>query len=193
MLNARTILLWGGVLIASACAEADFRGNTQKIPAQKIKPPGPITKTIDLKCSDSLLTQQSAAAFDSSGLEAKFEGAREIVIDATAGQQVNVKINGEFCPKRSNETTLLFVVDFSGSMGRHVSSSDGDEKPGNDPQVNDSCGRLSAASAIMEKVENELQYGDSVRVGFIPFAGDVLSDRMVQPLELEIFKEDLNK
>lgn len=104
---------------------------------------------------------------------------------------LEVALNGELCPAAPNKLTVLLVVDFSSSMGRHVSS--GVTKPGNDPEINGSCGRLRAASAIIEKLAKDQGINDDIRVGLLPFASDVVSSRVIAPVPLGTFKSMLNR
>lgn len=57
-----------------------------------------------------------------------------------------VRVAGEFCPKKEENPSLsvLFVVDFSGSM-------EGPFEGPNDPLTAGSCGRLKAAEALLDK------------------------------------------
>lgn len=100
---------------------------------------------------------------------------------------VTMRVKGRFCPKASNKLTVLFVVDYSGSMGRHVDNTGGPEMPGNDPQVGGSCGRLRAAQAILSKIQSERQPQDQIQVGLVPFAGGILAGRVTQIVDLSAF------
>ena len=88
--------------------------------------------------------------------------------------KVHAKVKGRFCPQAKNKLTVLFVVDYSGSMGRHVPVQGQAEIPGNDPQIAGSCGRLRAAQAIVSKIRAEKVPTDSVEIGMVPFAGGII-------------------
>lgn len=109
-------------------------------------------------------------------------------------------IKGKICPSTNTEEQkikLLFVVDYSGSMGAHTTMKEyfesiGQTAPevystekatGNDPLIGDGegvCGRLEAAKQILKQYENR----SNVEVGFIPFASTVEADylRPLRPL-----------
>ncbi len=107
--------------------------------------------------------------------------------------KVAMTVRGKFCPVAQANLSLLFVVDMSGSMGLHKDPLSGQMSNGNDPQVNGSCGRLRAAEAIINKVSSSLKEGDKVTVGMIPFAGGVLSNRIIDFKSISEFKALINK
>src|SRR5690606_5515076 len=104
------------------------------------------------------------------------------------------KVRGEFCPESKNSLTVLFVVDFSGSMGRHIPG-DGSrlEVPVNDPQIAGSCGRLRGAQAIVDRILAEKKPGDEVYVGMVPFAGGIVTNKIMHFDEIEKFASAMNK
>jgi hypothetical protein len=77
---------------------------------------------------------------------------------------VTARVEGEFCPTATNELTVVFVVDYSASMGKHVNKEASEEREGNDPQIDGSCGRLRAAEAIIAKLQAERSSGDQINV-----------------------------
>lgn len=107
--------------------------------------------------------------------------------------KVTAKVKGKFCPQAKNKLTVLFVVDYSGSMGRHIPEQGGAEIPGNDPQINGSCGRLRAAQAIVGKILAEKAPADQVEIGMVPFAGGVVNNRIVQITDLASFEALVSK
>jgi len=83
---------------------------------------------------------------------------------------------------------VLFVVDFSGSMGLHREDQGGQVEAGNDPRSGQSCGRLDAARAVANQLTTQAQSGAAtVQVGMLAFAGDVLGRRTVAPVPLASF------
>lgn len=109
---------------------------------------------------------------------------------------VTARVKGKFCPQSSKKLTVMFVVDMSGSMGRHVPNSGpyrGTEHPGYDPQINGTCGRLQAAQAIMGRIASQTTQGDDVRVGLVAFAGGVISNRFIDLKQFERFAPHMNK
>ncbi len=103
------------------------------------------------------------------------------------------RIKGQFCPTSHNKLTVLFVVDYSGSMGRHIEAAGQPEHPGNDPQVNGSCGRLRAAQAIIGKIKAEARAGDTVEIGMVPFAGGIVTNRIQKITNLPAFEALVTK
>ena len=107
--------------------------------------------------------------------------------------KVHAKVKGKFCPQAKNKLTILFVVDYSGSMGRHVPEQGQAEIPGNDPQIDGSCGRLRAAQAIISKIRSEKVATDSVEIGMVPFAGGIVTSKIVSIIDLESFEKIVSK
>lgn len=82
----------------------------------------------------------------------------------TGNQGAIIRISGEFCPSRAiSQISVLFVVDFSGSMTGPL------EGP-NDPTMAGTCGRLRAAEALVKKFD-ELQ-NVSLNLGMVGFSND---------------------
>lgn len=107
--------------------------------------------------------------------------------------KVTAKVKGQFCPQSKNRLTVLFIVDYSGSMGRHVPENGGAELPGNDPQIGGSCGRLRAAQAILSKIRAEKAPTDIVDVAMVPFAGGVVTNRVIKLMDLASFDALVSK
>jgi hypothetical protein len=156
------------VTLITSCSESNFSGKNRSNKLEREK----IEETYHLSCNEDY--------------------GKVFPITAGPTDDVYVRLKGEICPQKTNDLTVLFVVDFSGSMGYHTPSGKTDKVKGNDPKIDDSCGRLKAAKAIVEKLTNEKDYGDQVRVGMIPFAGGVLQNRVINLQELDFFSEDLN-
>jgi hypothetical protein len=107
--------------------------------------------------------------------------------------KVHAKVKGRFCPQAKNKLTVLFVVDYSGSMGRHVPVQGQAEIPGNDPQIAGSCGRLRAAQAIITKIRAEKVPTDSVEIGMVPFAGGIITNKIISITDLASFEALVSK
>jgi hypothetical protein len=107
--------------------------------------------------------------------------------------KVVTKVKGAFCPQSRHALTVLLVVDYSGSMGRHVHDQGGPEVPGNDPQVNGSCGRLRAAQAILDRIMRDKAPGDTVNVGMVPFAGGIVTSKVIPLVDAAAFTAHVNK
>lgn len=87
------------------------------------------------------------------------DGAPQIYPLVGSGDKVIVE--GELCPRAFGKLTVMFVVDFSGSMK--------DSDPRGGIFSGWSCGRSAAAQAILSKLKADMRSGDDVRVGFISF------------------------
>ena len=107
--------------------------------------------------------------------------------------RVVTQVRGQFCPKATNHLTVLFVVDYSGSMGRHIPASGQPENPGHDPQINGSCGRLRAAQAIIADINASRSPGDQIDVGMVPFAGGIVTNKFIQIQSLDSFAAQVSK
>lgn|GEM_PF-2176070 len=120
------------------------------------------------------------------------DGVNYIDFSAARRERIEANITGQFCPQRQNALNILFVVDFSASMGKHQPEDGGPVQEGNDPLVNGSCGRLQAASAIIDKVKANAKPTDQVRIAMIPFAGAVVRNFIVRGVDLATFQQKLN-
>jgi hypothetical protein len=114
-------------------------------------------------------------------------------IDVPEAAKVITKVKGQFCPKSSRELTVLFVVDFSGSMGRHKPENGGPIEDGNDPQINGSCGRMRAAQAIIGKLKQDRKPGDKINVAMVPFAGGIVTKKIIGVKTLDQFESLVSK
>ena len=81
---------------------------------------------------------------------------------------------------------------FSASMGLHQDSQTGRMKVGNDPQFNESCGRLEAIHALIDMVNSQRADEDEVKFALVPFAGEVLKDRMIEFEDMAQFREKMD-
>jgi hypothetical protein len=155
----------------SACSSATFTGSSGK--REGIVPPSP-TPAQPSPGGESLTFTCGGPATQS--------------VSAHAGDQINV--SGQLCPAVTGQAAVLFVVDFSGSMGRHRDHANSPFVAGNDPQVNGSCGRLKAAQAVLAQLSQQSGQGQSsVQVGFVPFASDVLQSRVAPLMSLAQFQQ----
>jgi hypothetical protein len=142
--------------ILAACSKAEFTGDAGK---RAIDPPKVIEKTVTLGCDASDATQ---------------------VIELDARDTLSLKLGGEFCPTATNDLTVLFVLDASGSMGKHYEQSTNQLSSGNDPRVGDACGRLAAVNAILGQLQADT--GVVSNVGVVTFAGGVVAARAPQSM-----------
>jgi hypothetical protein len=104
-----------------------------------------------------------------------------------ADTRVLMNAKGRFCPNQTDNLTVLFVIDFSGSMGPNTpnqGNSTYQPASGNDPRVGKTCGRLQAVEAIMAKFKDT----DKVKVGTVTFASNIIESHSVAPMELAAFK-----
>lgn len=109
-------------------------------------------------------------------------------INVAPTSKVEMTLQGKFCPETQNRLSVLFVIDFSGSMGHHFDTRRNADLPGNDPLNAGSCGRLRAAQALVNKLKAEKSARDKVMVGMVPFAGGILMDRVVTLRPLDEFE-----
>lgn len=172
----------GFVGLVANCNSGTFIGQSRK---QGVEPPAPTPSPTPVPTKDDKLSLTCDPAETSADKTLDYK--------APAGTIVTVSLSGQLCYAVKNQLTVLFVVDFSGSMGKHQPTSGGATLDGNDPQTSGSCGRLRAASAIVDKLRREHGANDTIKVGFVPFAGNVLSDRIVAPTDLDTFSGMLTK
>lgn len=158
------------ISITTNCNKANFRGDGNAITRPELA-----SKEFSLGCKENgNVSEETTIAF-------------------TEDTQTTVKIKGEFCPKQTDRLAVLFIIDFSGSMGRHIPETGAAAIAGNDPQTNGSCGRLQAVSAIVEKIAAQKRSEDYAVLAMVPFASDVLMRRAIQPMSLSKFKEAMTK
>jgi hypothetical protein len=105
--------------------------------------------------------------------------------------RVVMNVKGRFCPTVSDNLTVLFVIDFSGSMGPNTpdpGSITFQPATGNDPRTTvgnvQSCGRLQAVEAILAKFKP----GDNVNVGTVTFASNIVRSHTTAPVDADTFK-----
>ena len=152
---ARLIFPVTTLIIAAGCSKAEFSGDTGKRAA---RPPQVIEKTISLSCGSDAPAQ---------------------TIELDARDTLKLTMQGEFCPTANNDLTVLFVLDASGSMGKHYDVTTNELNNGNDPRQGDNCGRLAAVSAVVAKLKAD-SAGVATKVGLITFAGSVVSTESLQ-------------
>ncbi len=155
----------------SFCNQSKFSGNGDYVTS-----PNQVSKDFSLTCDEKTGVRSEEAS-----------------LVYTEETQVTVKIQGSFCPLQTDRLIVLFLIDFSGSMGRHRPETNQPIINGNDPQINGSCGRLEAAKAIVQKIVDEKRGEDRALIAMIPFAGEVLNARAIKPLSLSKFQEKLTK
>ncbi len=112
------------------------------------------------------------------------------LIRTKGDQQVVMNVRGRFCPGIVTQNlTVLFLIDFSGSMGLNGGDDPFLPPQGNDPRFDqngqETCGRLLAAQVIM----NRFKASDAVEVGSVPFASSVVSGYGVAPLNHNEFRQ----
>jgi uncharacterized protein YegL len=109
------------------------------------------------------------------------QGVQTPVFQGVSGTMV--RVSGELCSvvetQVSNATlSISLVVDFSGSMSD------------NDPSNGGSCGRLQAASAIVNKMLQSAKGKGNIQIGVVQFADDA---RVALPLtDIQSFSQHLN-
>jgi uncharacterized protein YegL len=86
----------------------------------------------------------------------------------------HVTVEGELCPRAFGKLSVLFVVDFSGSMK--------DSDPRSALQLF-SCGRAAAATRILDQLKKDMRSGDDVEVGFVSFGDDAKVESALRPIK----------
>ena len=156
-------------LLIAGCGGTQFAGNNgQKagsaVPS-KNTPAGNISAKVRVGCDSAA----SAAAQEQS---------------FTGGAGTTVALTGDFCGQGLTETsseqlTVLFVFDFSGSM------------LANDPTTSGSCGRLQAAQTILAKLEAEPATSQAtLNLAMQAFGSQIMPG--IAPTSLAAFKPQLN-
>jgi hypothetical protein len=165
-LNLAFILFVTSVFIGG-CSDSDFQGAAPS--KKKVADATPVNRTVHLTCDQ--VTGESV-------LKTNFAGEKPML----------VSIEGEICgiqaEKVENNLSVFFILDFSGSMFQSVA------KPGNDPVVGGSCGRLNAATAIATKMEATQAQGVNVQMGAMQFAASSLTH--IPMTDLQSFKDSLS-
>lgn len=163
----------GSVLVLSAvgCSNAKFSGQA---PVKLPVPLEPKTESYATTCAGGALQQD---------------------VTVPPATPTKAKLKGELCPTAAGAATVLFVVDYSGSMGKHVPKQGQAAVAGNDPEADQSCGRLEAAKAVVAQLaaSTSESRGEGVRIGFVPFAGGVVRERVIGLTSLEDFQASLTK
>ncbi len=84
-------------------------------------------------------------------------GGSSLTTEISGPSGISARINGEFCPQAvaGEGSKFLFIIDYSESMKT------------NDPIINNSCGRLEAIKALVQKLVQK--YGTKVSFGSVAF------------------------
>ena len=172
MKTTQLLIISSLVMLAASCSDSKFNAGERKREAltrddpQEPKTPTPApTPTPDPK--------QEEGGPLSYALNCDKQDPLTVELKSKADRKI--KINGEFCPKSYGKLNVLFVVDFSGSMGPHMGL------PGSDPGsfFTQSCGRRKAVESIIAKLKADMRANDDINVGLIQFGNDA---RVAQPL-----------
>ncbi len=140
-----------GLLTAFGCGSNSFKGGGNN--GQKAAAPAPLSGAasfVNLPCATSGIPSIQTV-----------EGPADKMIQA----------QGEFCPNSLAQLSVLFVVDFSGSMRK------------NDPSNGASCGRLRSAQAIVSRISAKIRPQDTVRSGIVVFSSGSQITAPMQPIQ----------
>jgi Mg-chelatase subunit ChlD len=110
-------------------------------------------------------------------------------VEGPRSERIEARLKGEICPRKTANVNVLFVVDFSASMGRHVPEGGGPVQNGNDPLINGQCGRLAAIKTVIEKMKRTVNENTNVRMALIPFAGSVVQPFIVKVMGIHQFDQ----
>ncbi|HET9236818.1 MAG TPA: vWA domain-containing protein [Oligoflexus sp.] len=155
---------------------------------------------VDTRDSGGPTTGISTLVESPSDLSCEATSDKTIRVSPNEGADIKVKddarvvmnVKGRFCPTVSDNLTVLFIIDYSGSMGPNTpdqSNMSFQAAAGNDPRImvgaQKSCGRLQAVEAILAK----FKAGDKVNVGTVTFAGDIVGSHTTAPVDAQTFKD----
>jgi uncharacterized protein YegL len=117
--------------------------------------------------SDDLVKAQALAVTCNAAREYE-AGALELPVERQDAAEAQVLVSGDFCPQAPAQLRVVFVVDFSLSMYNAA------KNRGNDPVVDQRCGRLDAAKAIVDRYRSTLggtgAAKTDVKVGVVSFS-----------------------
>lgn len=150
------------ICVAASCSDSKFSGTARVAPPVEATAAG--EKLFHVDC----IGDQS-----NSSLTTDFSGP----INST------IRLEGEFCklnatPGQGSDLSVIFVLDFSGSMRT------------NDPSP-DSCGRLQAAQAIATRLEQKTPVGAQASLKFGMVGFDSVAAPKIQITTLAAFKAQL--
>ncbi len=159
--------------LSAACNDASFKGSGARkgadatVQTPEHQDESPISrktdKTLKLACTDG-------------------KSDARLVTEVKGAESTTVRLEGEFCglgsDAKAGKLTVLFVLDYSGSMKF------------NDPSDAGTCGRLKAGQAILQKLEAAAATGDAdVQVGIQAFSSRSIPG--IAPTSLAAFKANL--
>jgi len=178
--RSRLVLMPAACLLAiglSSCNKSSFTGNSPKTPAVAPPPtPPPATPTPTPSPSPTPaplppVTQTTRLTCD----QLSDPAAPPLQVHAPAGANLKLIVQGELCPISTGALTVLFIVDWSGSMAQ------------NDPATAGSCGRSQAAQVVLEQIKKESKPGIRVQAAMIPFSSDVIQSGVILPTPIDTF------
>jgi hypothetical protein len=159
-----------------------------------------LPNNVDTRDNGGPTTGTSSLVESPSDLSCEATTNKTIKVSPNDGADVKVKddarvvmnVKGRFCPTVSDNLTVVFIIDFSGSMGPNTPDQNNmtfQPAAGNDPRTmagtTKTCGRLQAVEAILAK----FKAGDKVNVGTVTFAGDIVGTHTTAPMDAQLFKE----
>jgi hypothetical protein len=211
---SRTFLLVLLSFLSSQCSKGKFKGGTNngtaalgglaagESPIVFDQTPLDVSKlpeNLDTKNSGGPLSGASTLLEQPSDLSCEASSEKTIKVSPTADADIKVnndtrvvtRVKGRFCPTVSDNLTVLFIIDFSGSMGPNTPdeiSKSFQPASGNDPRAmvgtDQSCGRLQSVEAILAK----FKASDKVNVGTVSFASSIVESHTTAPIDAANFK-----
>lgn len=138
--------------------------------------PNQTLRTLSLSCAETLSTEKTIGPGNGADLQ------------VAEDSELLLKIKGRFCREdSSSDVTVLFIIDYSSSMGRHMAFDK--EFSGSDPRQdkngNTSCGRLDAARAVVKNFTDS----SGIKLGVLPFASKTYKPNQLDPIKLDEFSE----
>ena len=96
-----------------------------------------------------------------------------------AGVPVRTTFAGEICPLATGSLTVVFIIDWSGSMNQ------------NDPLKKGSCGRLQAIQAVSDYITKNAGSNIAVREALVPFSDQAMTKSIINPTDLKTFQSQM--
>gem|GEM_PF-3135094 len=158
-----------------------------------------LPENFDTKDNGGPISGTSTLLEQPSDLSCEATSEKTIKVSPNADADIKVKndtrvvmnVKGRFCPTVSDNLTVVFIIDFSGSMGPNTPDENNkgfQPASGNDPRAivgsSPSCGRLQSVEAILAKFKD----GDKVNVGTVTFASSIVESHTTAPVDAANFR-----
>jgi hypothetical protein len=152
------------LVVGVAFNNTSFKGTTPHAAANPPPPPAPTPPTPTPPVpTPPVPTPASPSAYTAALICADLADPTKsiVTVHQTGSQPVKVQVEGQICPNLSENLTVLFIVDWSGSMAD------------NDPAGADGCGRSQAAQAVLAQLKSQAAANVTIQAGMVPFSTNV--------------------